>query len=392
MPASSRGSASAAATTNIAFGRPPLRAGARGTAGRLGHGVRDGSMPMTSRSGSAAAAASTYRPSPVPRSIDDPGVAGARVGDLADVHLVDARVPITMRMPGLPLRWTAIVRTGRPSTAASGASPTLRGDVRAARSARTSGRRRRSTRGIRATRDVARDVARLVASARPDRRSSSTSAARRCPGLPGKNFVDLGIEADPGRHPGRSATRCSRSASGGRAGVAPFPPTRPDAPGNVDHDGTSFRVHLHVMPPARARARRARRVPRRAARRPRAARRVRRGRSSGSSRRRPTARPTCCTRPTRAASCSDALYRLGIRKPPGRRRPSRCRRAPRSGSSAAASWAGCSRSRRARLGYRIVALDPDPDCPAASVADRDRRRRATTTSTPPGGWPRWPTS
>ena len=46
-----------------------------------------------------------------------------------------------------------------------------------------------------------------------------------------------------------------------------------------------------------------------------------------------------------------------------------CRRR-RSASSAAASWAGCWDSRHAGLGYRVAVLDPNPECPAASVADR----------------------
>ena len=71
-PSSPQGSASADATTKRAFGRPPFRAGA--AARRDASVIADatGSMPMTSRSGHAAAAATTARPSPVPRSTMTP--------------------------------------------------------------------------------------------------------------------------------------------------------------------------------------------------------------------------------------------------------------------------------------------------------------------------------
>src|SRR5215216_1092925 len=38
---------------------------------------------------------------------------------------------------------------------------------------------------------------------------------------------------------------------GRQGGIAPFPPTRPMFTGTVDHGGAPYRVHLHVMPPAR---------------------------------------------------------------------------------------------------------------------------------------------
>ena len=44
---------------------------------------------------------------------------------------------------------------------------------------------------------------RLIHEQRPRPRRSSTSAARPSPGLPGKGIVDLSIETEPGRHPGR---------------------------------------------------------------------------------------------------------------------------------------------------------------------------------------------
>ena len=58
----------------------------------------------------------------------------------------------------------------------------------------------------------------------------------------------------------------------------------------------------------------------------------------------------------------------------------RSRRPPSSASWAAASSGGCSALAARAMGYRIAVLDPDPDCPAAAVADQlvdrvVRRRR-----------------
>ena len=50
------------------------------------------------------------------------------------------------------------------------------------------------------TRDVALDVARLVASARPGTVAQHVGSSS-VPGMPGKNVVDLGVEADPDEIP-----------------------------------------------------------------------------------------------------------------------------------------------------------------------------------------------
>ena len=217
------------------------------------------------------------------------------------------------------------------------------------------------------TRDVALDVARLVASARPGTVAQHVGSSS-VPGMPGKNVVDLGVEADPDDIPEITDTLLSLGFQR-QSGLAPFPPTRPLMLGNVDHDGD-----VVPRPPPRhaagaPRAGRAARVPRRAARRPRAARRVRAveaGVRRGRARRR------------RQPAVHDPQGRLrapGRAVPPrhphgsGRRPRARCRRARPSASWAAGSWAGCWGSRPAAMGYRMVALDPDPDCPAASVAD-----------------------
>ena len=54
-----------------------------------------------------------------------------------------------------------------------------------------------------ATGEVARDVARLIASACPGAVAEHIGSSA-VPGLPGKNIVDLGIEADPDEIPAMS--------------------------------------------------------------------------------------------------------------------------------------------------------------------------------------------
>jgi dephospho-CoA kinase len=92
-------------------------------------------------------------------------------------------------------------------------------------------------------------VAALVATAWPGAEVEHIGSSA-VPGLPGKNIVDLGIEADPADIPG--LTDALRSLGFQPQGtMAPFPPTRPMLIGAVDEGGETFRIHLHVMPPAR---------------------------------------------------------------------------------------------------------------------------------------------
>jgi GrpB-like predicted nucleotidyltransferase (UPF0157 family) len=99
------------------------------------------------------------------------------------------------------------------------------------------------------TGDVAREIGRLVASARPGTNVEHIGSSA-VPGLPGKNVVDLGIEADPDEIQPLVEGLLSLGFQR-QSGLAPFPPTRPLMLGVVDHDGQPFRVHCHVMPPAR---------------------------------------------------------------------------------------------------------------------------------------------
>ena len=133
------------------------------------------------------------------------------------------------------------------------------------------------------------------------------------------------------------------------------------------------------------RARRAPRLPRRAAHGPGAPRRLRGRRSRPSSSRRPTATRTSCTRSTRATS---SRTRCTASASAGRRPTRRCRsrRAPRSGSWAAGSSGGCSGSRPARW-----ATGSSPWTRTRRVRPRRSRTRSssapTTTRMPRAGWP-----
>ena len=318
-----------------------------------------------------------------------PAVAGAEVHDdaaqpaastveLADVHL-GTRRPITVRMRrgcAYAIGRSAGRRPRAPRLHCSAMSELPDPPLRARCP-------RRSIRGIRGPRT-----------------SPATSRGWSRRRGPGRVVEHVGSSSVPGharqerRRPRRSRRTPTRSPTitdallslgfGRQAGLAPFPPTRPMLLGNVVHDGTSFRVHLHVMPPARdelarAASRSATRcapTPRCATGTPRPKQRIVEAAPDGDANQLYTVH--------KGDFVQDALYRLGIRK--GRpTRPSRCRPARRSGSWAAGSSAGCSALAARAMGYRLVVLDPDPDCPAAAGRRRDRRRRATTTSTPPGG-------
>ena len=195
------------------------------------------------------------------------------------------------------------------------------------------------------------------------------SAARRCPGCRARTSSTSAWR--PTRTRSRSITDTLLSLGFQRqSGLAPFPPTRPLMVGNVDHDGTSFRVHLHVMPPARHEL--AELLAFRDALRADPALRDGYARSKQEF--------------VEAAPDGDAnlLYTIHkgdfvLQEPctgsaSARVRPTRpsplAARARRSGSWAAGSSGRMLGIAARALGYRMVALDPDPDCPAASVADR----------------------
>jgi 5-(carboxyamino)imidazole ribonucleotide synthase len=216
------------------------------------------------------------------------------------------------------------------------------------------------------TRDVALDVARLVASARPGTVAQHIGSSS-VPGMPGKNVVDLGVEADPDQIPEIVDTLLSLGFQR-QGGLAPFPPTRPLMIGNVDHDGTSFRIHLHVMPPARHEL--AELLAFRDALR--ADPELRDGYARSKQEfveAAPEGDANLLYTIHKGGFVLESLYRLGIRKGPAEAPD------PLPPGSTIGVLGGGQLGRMLgiaarELGFRMVALDPDPDCPAAAVADR----------------------
>jgi 5-(carboxyamino)imidazole ribonucleotide synthase len=215
------------------------------------------------------------------------------------------------------------------------------------------------------TLEVARDVARLVASARPGTVAEHVGSSS-VPGMPGKNVVDLAVEADPDDIPDITDTLLSLGFQR-QSGLAPFPPTRPLLLGSVDHDGDAFRIHLHVMPPARHEL--SELVAFRDALRADPA--LRDGYAQ--SKREfvevaPDGDANLLYTVHKGGFVLEALYRLGIRTGPADAPD------PLPPGSTIGVLGGGQLGRMLALaaremGYRLVALDPDPDCPAAAVAD-----------------------
>jgi 5-(carboxyamino)imidazole ribonucleotide synthase len=96
------------------------------------------------------------------------------------------------------------------------------------------------------TAEVARRVAALVNERRPDlvvEHIGSTAV----PGLPGKGIVDLSIETEASEIPGIVEMLYDLGFQP-QPGPDPWPPTRPMPVGSYDYDGEGFRIHLHVQP------------------------------------------------------------------------------------------------------------------------------------------------
>jgi 5-(carboxyamino)imidazole ribonucleotide synthase len=215
-----------------------------------------------------------------------------------------------------------------------------------------------------ATAEVAREIARLVASVHSGAVVHHVGSSS-VPGLPGKNIVDLGIEATPDEIPALTDALLSLGF-GRQGGLAPFPPTRPMLVGSVAHGGSSYLLHLHVMPPARRElaeltafrdALRADATLRDAYTD--AKRRIVDAATAG--------QPQEAYTMQKAEFVLDALYRLGIRRGPAGVEPL----PPGStigvlGGGQLGRMLGIAAH---AMGYRLVALDPDPACPTAAVAD-----------------------
>ncbi|HEX5826729.1 MAG TPA: 5-(carboxyamino)imidazole ribonucleotide synthase [Candidatus Limnocylindrales bacterium] len=216
-----------------------------------------------------------------------------------------------------------------------------------------------------ATPEVAADVSRLVASASAIAVVEHIGSSA-VPGLPGKNVVDLGIEAAPDDIP--QVSDALRSLGfGAQGGIAPFPPTRPMFTGSVEHGGRMYRIHLHVMPPARGELDELRRFrdalradPELRAQYAEEKRRIVDAAPDGNANQLYTAR--------KGGFVLDSLYRLGIRTPPADRPeplPPGSTIGVLGGGQLGRMLAFSARA----MGYRIIALDPDPACPMAAVAD-----------------------
>ncbi len=212
--------------------------------------------------------------------------------------------------------------------------------------------------------DVAREVVRMVSGVLPGVVAHHVGSSA-VPGLAGKNVVDLAIEAPPDEI--QLVVEALVSLGFGRqTGIAPFPPTRPLLLGQVLHEGALYRIHLHVMPPARDE--------------------LRELLGFRDALRADTALRDGYADAKRAIVASvglgeanqlytghsefveEALLRLGIRRAPADRPQ------PLAPGSTIGILGGGQLGRMlgfaARaMGYRIIALDPDPLCPTAAVAD-----------------------
>ncbi len=215
------------------------------------------------------------------------------------------------------------------------------------------------------TADVARDVGRLVASARPGTTVEHIGSSA-VPGLPGKNIVDLGIEADPDDIPEITDTMLSLGFQP-QGGLAPFPPTRPMLVGAVPRDGELFRVHLHIIPPARRELAelRAFRDALRADDRLRDAYAADKQRIVEAA---PDGEANLLYTARKAGFVQESLYGLGIRKGPSDAP------APLGPGCTIGILGGGQLGRMLgfaarEMGFRVIALDPDPHCPTAAVAD-----------------------
>jgi len=207
------------------------------------------------------------------------------------------------------------------------------------------------------TAEVAATIAAIVRRRQPDlvvEHIGSTAV----PGLPGKGIVDLSVEVEPGQIPGVVETLYGLGF-GPQPGPDPWPPTRPMLVGAVELDGDEFRIHLHVQP-------RGGDMPRDLAFRDAL-------RNDPELMRQYTALKTEITggggvdgfRYTH----SKTTWILGVYKALGFRVPAI--EPPATIGILGGGQLGRMIGLAAReLGYRIVVLDPDPECPAAAVADR----------------------
>ncbi|HSL75519.1 MAG TPA: 5-(carboxyamino)imidazole ribonucleotide synthase [Candidatus Limnocylindrales bacterium] len=205
--------------------------------------------------------------------------------------------------------------------------------------------------------EVAAVVAELIKERRPDlvvEHIGSTAV----PGLPGKGIVDLAIATSPDDVPAVDAM-LRELGFGPQPGPDPWPPSRPMLVGSVVRAGTTFRIHCHVLPDREELTRDV------------------------------AFRDALLADPTlvegyaslktgiveggpiephqytyrKQAWISDVHRKLGVE-----RRPIT---PPATIGILGGGQLGRMIGLAARaMGYRIVVLDPDPDCPASGIADR----------------------
>src|SRR3954447_372587 len=213
-----------------------------------------------------------------------------------------------------------------------------------------------------ATVEVADRVANLVRERRPDLVVEHVGSSAG-PALPGKNVVDLGIDAEAAHVP--AVADLLRALGFVRDdGPRAFPPTRPLFLGSLEHRGRPYRIHFHVHPRgsrAWGREHAQKLVFRDALRNDRAL------RDSYAERKReivgsgvPSAVRYSMAKPE---WIRPALEGLGVAAPPIV--------PPATVAILGGGQLGRMLALAARpLGYRIAVLDPDPAAPAVSVADQ----------------------
>jgi 5-(carboxyamino)imidazole ribonucleotide synthase len=178
------------------------------------------------------------------------------------------------------------------------------------------------------------------------------------PGLPGKGIVDLSMEVEPARIP--SIVELLKGVGfQPQPGPDPWPPTRPMLVGAVEVDGDEFRIHLHVQPLGGD-------MPRDLAFRDAL-------RNDPELKRQYTELKTAITGGAGIDGFrythSKTTWILGVYKALGFRLPAI--QPPATIGILGGGQLGRMLGLAAReLGYRLVVLDPDPECPAAAVADR----------------------
>jgi 5-(carboxyamino)imidazole ribonucleotide synthase len=210
--------------------------------------------------------------------------------------------------------------------------------------------------------EVHKRLAALINERRPDLMVEHIGSSA-VPGLPGKNVVDLGIEADPDDVPAVAALLEELDFQR-TVGTRAFPPTRPLLIGAIEHDGELFRIHAHVHP-------RGNRAFGLEHARDLAFRDALRGdpalREEYAARKRAIVEGGTVNSYRYSLAKTEwirgVLERIGVADPPIL--------PPATIGVLGGGQLGRMLGFAARsLGYRLVVLDPDPDCPAAAVADQ----------------------